>query len=436
MNRLRALVLTLTAAVPLSAQSAEITRIASSFEDTRPFGMFIDVGFQHTQRKLLITRESHEEVNGTRTVVDRKELRYTGIDTRLNLDLHIGIWKDVEFHYGLPIVFQRNEYYGFASGTDASNSTLTPGPNNCLNARGELVSPTCTSTGAGSTAYWPNNTAAPPTSYRNGLGNMRFGLAWAPFNQQKDDTKPTWIVGLDYEAPTAQGIDPSVITTPSARGGVGDRVHRYMFYTTFSRRIGIVDPYFQTAVTLNYRGPGWYSNCDHPEVPSMGRAENCNDTEWGRSRTGIEVPIVARMIFGAEFNAYEMAEKHQRVALDLRAISEYVGPGRYYNELTTLTQKFMATQDYLKFGGRLGINAYASDYIRLQATAALLYNTPHLLSNEAIGRDLNNDGQINVSTNPREVNPNFDYRSDVVSRHFRASEIWDFQLNVTASLNF
>lgn len=432
MNRLRAVVLALTVASPLSAQSAEITRIASSFEDNHPFGMFVDVGFENTSRRMLISHELHTDAG----LVDHPELRYSGIDTRLNLDLHIGIWKDVEFQYGLPIVFQHNDYYGFAAGTNATNSTLTASPVNCIGANGVLY-PGCPASGANAVPYasFPASGSA-PLALRGGLGNMRFGLAWAPFNQLKDDTKPTWIVGIDYEAPTAKLLDPSVVTTPDSRGNIGDRTHKYSFYTTFSRRIGAIDPYFQARWTVTYHGPGWYSNCDNPSASNMAIPANCSMPQWTRDETGIQVPQTLGLVFGSEFAAYEESAKHQRVGLDLRAIADYIGPGRYYNELSALTGKLMFTQDYLKFGGSLGLNAYASDYIRLQAVASLLYNTPHLLSAEPIGKDINGDGVVNVSSNPKEVNPNFDYRMDVASRHFIASEITEFRIDIVASLNF
>jgi len=434
-NRLRVVVLALTGVLPLSAHSAEITRIASSFEDTHPFGMFIDVGFERTQQKELISQELYTDG----TVKEVPQLRYTSVDTRLNLDLHLGLWKDVEFRYGLPIVFQHDEFYGLANGTSSTTSTFLASPNNCVTAGGQLVDPNCPTTGAGSVAYGPFSTGsnANAVSYRNGVGNMRFGLAWAPYNQAKDDTKPTWIVGLDYEAPTAQKLDPSVPTSEVTRGSLGDRTHKYSFYTSFSRRIGAADPYFMARITLPLHGPFWYSNCDNASASNMAKPDNCNNTtDWPRANTGIAIPVTAGVVFGSEFNAYEELEKHQKVGVDLRGVIDYFGPGRYYNELSALSGKLMYTQDYLRFGGTVGLTAYASDYLRLQAGATLLYSTPHLLSAESLGRDLNNDGKVNFDSNPREVNPNFDFRTDAPSRHVIASEIFTFQVNVTASLIF
>src|SRR3954466_7249469 len=87
----------------VSAHAAEITRVASSFDDNKPFGMFLDVGFEYSQDKGKITREWYEDKAGGLT--DVSELRYQMRDARLLLDAHIGLYKDLEFHFGLPIVF-------------------------------------------------------------------------------------------------------------------------------------------------------------------------------------------------------------------------------------------------------------------------------------------------------------------------------------------
>ena len=192
MSRLRAVVAALTLGAPFAATAADVTRVASSFEDDHPFGMFIDVGLEHTQRRTKILREVLPTGEGSRQYVG--ELLYKGFDTRLNVDLSLGIAQDVELSFGLPVVLFQDESWSFASDT---NSTLL---NNCLRANGSLTDPSCPAMGAGAVPLFN----VPLETFRGGLGNMRFGLAWAVFNQRKDETKPTWVVGLDYEAPTAK----------------------------------------------------------------------------------------------------------------------------------------------------------------------------------------------------------------------------------------
>jgi hypothetical protein len=430
MRRLRAVVVGL-AVVPLFAHAAELTRVASSFDEGHPFGLFVDVGFERTQRLESIGRERH--ANGQLEIVP--ELRYQGVDYRLNLDLHAGLWHDVEFHFGIPLVFAQTEEWWLSSVTLPSQSSVL---NNCVNADGSLVNPSCPTDGTGAVPMFSTAISTTPGSaqvFRGGFGNMRFGLSWAAFNQARDDTKPMWVVGFDYDGPTADRLNPSDPIDEEHRA-IGDRIHRYQIWSSFSRRIGVVDPYVKVNYTLPYHGPGWYSNCDNPDPSRLGTRANCNTTEWTRDDTGILAPYTAQLIAGSEFVIFDQPAKHQRFTIDARAHTKYVSPGRYYNELSGLTKKLMYSGDYIQVGGSLALLAGVANYLTLRARLNLAYESDHSLSNEPFGKDLNNNGQIDFQTNPAEVNPNFDYRMDLVARQFRATATYVFGLNVAASFNF
>ncbi len=65
-----------------------------------------------------------------------------------------------------------------------------------------------------------------------------------------------------------------------------------------------------------------------------------------------------------------------------------------------------------------------------------LYNTDHALTDERIGKDLDGNGSVDLTDNPAEINPNFDFRTDYVSRRFYASESTDFRLDLSATFAF
>ena len=276
---------------------------------------------------------------------------------------------------------------------------------------------------------------------------MRFGLTWAAFNQVRDDTKPTWLVGLEYEAPTADPLDPAVATSDTQIGATGDRIHRYQLWTSFSRRIGVADPYVKVHFTIPYKGPGWYSNCDRPDSSRMALPGNCNLPEWGRAETGILPPVTVGFLAGSEFLVYDQPAKKQRFTLDARGHTTYVSQGRYYNELSGLTQKLMDTADYVQVGGSLAFLAGVADYLTLRARAVLTYESDHELSREAVGKDFDcsspsaltgtcENDQVDYVSNPAEVNPNFDYRMDMVSRQFWALSAFTFGVQVSATFTF
>lgn len=428
MTRLAVTLLAAGTLLPAVADAAELTRLASSFELNDPFGMYLDASFERTQHRTKIVREFHQNS----TLEDVNELRYVGVDNRLNIDLKLGLYQDLEFSYRLPIVFQQSHRWRYSSGTDDSNSTIA---NNCVQPNGALLDPSCPDSGAGKRPLF-DVTSEAPNAYRAGMGDMSFGLAYAFFNQRRDDTKPTWVVAVDYTAPTSEMLDPTFPTATEAPGRLGDKNHKYRFSTSLSRRIGAADPYFQLHYTVPVRGPGWYSNCDNPDPAVMGFPQNCGQGPWTRSETGIKLPHVGGFIFGSEFNAYDEPARYQKFALDLRGIVTYVSEGRYFNEMSDLFGKLLYTQEYLQVGGQAGFTAHAAEYVHLKASATLLYNTEHNLTDEQIGKDLNDNGSVDITQTPEEVNPNFDWRTDMVSRRFRAAESTVFRVDIMATFAF
>ncbi|MBZ4418587.1 hypothetical protein [Myxococcus sp. RHSTA-1-4] len=432
MHRLRAVLAALTLGAPFAASAADITRIASSFEDDDPFDLFIDVGFERTQTRAKIVREvlgTVPEDPGARPL--ESGLWYKGVDARLNMRLAFGLYRDLEFSFTLPLVFQQNERWEYTSEASNDNSAVI---NTCVDASGVPISG-CTDETNGDVRLF----GVAQESFRGGLGNMHFGLAYAFFNQEKDETKPTWIVGLDYEAPTAKQRDPSVDTTdPDNRGNIGDRVHKYQIYTALSRRMGVAEPYFKAHYTIPVRGPGIYSNCDQEftNPGNLGAPDNCGDGPWTRKETGIKAPQHLGMLFGLELVPFEKPQKHQKFALDVRGIGNYVGKGRYYNELSSALRKLLSSEDYFQVGGMLGVNAQAAESFTIRAAGTFLYNTDHTLTAEDIGQDLDGADGVNVEPGSPELNPTFDWRYDLVSRRFRAVESTTFRFDLSATFSF
>ncbi|MCC6334357.1 MAG: hypothetical protein IT380_10265 [Myxococcales bacterium] len=420
MKRVGVLLLTVCA---FTAQAAEVTRVASSFEDDDPFGMFLDFTFDRTQDSAKIVREWYQDSK----ITDVTELRYNKFETKLAIDVALGLYKDLELHVGVPIIFQQDRYWSFAAGTDANNTTLY---RNCSDARGNL----CTTPGQGTGHLF--EVGDPSASYRSGLGDFQVGLGWAPFVQKKDWSKPTWVLRFDWTIPTATKLNPSVPTTSGSRGAIGDRLHKYTFSTAVSKRLWFAEPYVNIWYTLPWRGPNFYSNCDDPSDERLGRAENCGGPHWTREETGIRPAHTGGVVFGSELTVFEKAENHQRVAFDLRGFFSYTSEGRYYSEVSDLLGKLTYVSDYGQVGGQLGFVGQAAEFVTLRAYASLAYNTERVLTNENIGHDIDGNGTVDVTANPSELNPNFDNRLDRPGRRLRVEEQSIFRITVTATFNF
>jgi hypothetical protein len=150
----------------------------------------------------------------------------------------------------------------------------------------------------------------------------------------------------------------------------------------------------------------------------------------------MDMPTNTGLLFGTEFTPYDKPDLHQRVTLDLRAMADYVSGGRYYNELSGLTRRLLKTGEYVQLGGQLGIVAAATDYISFRANAGMVYRTQHSLSQETLGQDLDKSGDIDASPGSPELNPNFDFRTDLAGRRFQIAENSVFTFDLTVSFNF
>lgn len=409
-----------------SATAAEITKIPSSFEENKPFGMFIDIGYVHGIDFAKISRENHQEGD----LVDITELNYQGVEDRITLDLRIGLYKDLELHIGAPYVITAKRSWNYSSGTDASNSTIT---NNCLRPDGTLLDVNCpkATPGPGAEPLFP----VKGESYRGDLGNVTFGLAYGIFTQARDDTKPDWIVGLDYEAPTAVALNPATATSVSGKGKIGDKFHHYTFFTSLSRKFGAIDPYFKVQYTLPIAGPNFYSNCSSGDPNKLSRPQNCG-AGWSASETGTRVPHQAGVIFGSEFNAYDDIDARQKFAFDLRMVATYFTEGRWNNELSDAMGKMLYTTDYAEIGGGPGIVWHLSEYFRIDGGATYVYVTDHFLTAETVGKDINGNGSVDVTSDPGELNPTYDFRVDTVGRRFRLSDASRLRLSAMITLAF
>lgn len=420
---MRLTALTTALLVCSAANAAEITRVASSFEKDDPFGLFLDFTFDRTQDRGKIVREWYQD--GTNQ--DVTELRYSKYETALGIDAHIGIFRDVELHVGVPIIFQQDRYWGFAALTDAGNTTLY---RNCGDAAGNG----CNSPGAGTDQLFA--VGNPSSSFRSGLGDLTASLAWAPFVQKKDPSKPTWVMRFLYTAPTANLLNPSVATSASARGGIGEKLHKFGFSTSLSKRLGAAEPYFELHYTLPIRASGFYSNCADASAARQGHPENCGKNGWAPDETGIHPAHTGGIAFGIELTPYENAEHFQRFTIDFRTFANYTSESRSYNEMSDLLGKLLTTSDYGTIGGQVGFVGQAADFLMLRGSGSIAYNTEHFLTGEVIGKDLNGNGVVDVSTAPEEINPNYDFRVDRPGRRFRIQEQLIFRLMITAVFNF
>ena len=412
------------------AGAAEVTRVASAGDPNDPFDLDFSVRWERTQRHAAITREYAEAAAPFATVKDLSQLRWQETANLLVPRLAVGLWQDLELNAELPYYLSQESSWRLASGVGVDPGLPDTITNNVIAPDGSTYP----------VAHPIFVTAPEQTIYQGGtLGDLKVGLSWGVFSQDRDDTKPTWVVGLEITFPTAKLYDPGAGRAPAWEspyvistkpGPVGEKVWRYHFHTAISRRLGAAEPYLKATLTLLQKSSGTYSNCDHatemtqlpdPAFPQA-RADMAALCAADPKKWGARLPWATGLAFGTELVAYEDRAAVQKIAFDLRVTGDYTSSARWYNELTDATGKLLATGSHVTMTGRLGILLRASEYVTVQAAGTYGWVSSHALTGEAL--------------DTAATNPNFDWRYDAPGRRFRASEQTVLGLEVSGMLSF
>jgi len=430
---LRALTAATLLALVLPAAAAEATRVASSGDEENPFDLDFSVRFEFAQKRALITREyTNEPATGVplSTVEERPEFRFSRRTAAILPRVAIGIYKDLEFHAEIPIVLSSNSswHYAYFHGTSQTDARSATGQND-IDANGDPCGAACPVFAASGAVY-----------QGSGFGDLKVGLAWGILSDARDDTKPFWLVGVDFTFPTADMYDPALQRDPTTfaspyskaanSGPFGENIFKIDFVTALSKRMGAADPYVRFHATSYRPSTETYSNCLHAaDLAAMtppqvnGAATAACAASSAVSQYGARPPWVAGAAFGAEVVTGEDKADGTRVALDFRLSADYFSSARWYNELTDASGKLLYTEDYFKLQAFFGFYWRASKYMQLQATARLGTETPHFLTGEQklVGGSLN---------------PNYDARYDAAGRRYRLTEVSDFAIALNGLLQF
>jgi hypothetical protein len=436
------------AAVAGPAGAAEISRVASRGEPGNPFDLHVSLRWERSVQRAQITRERPvADPTGPGAIEDGDELRYSRTVNALVPRVAIALAEDFQLHLEWPYVLadERSWRFGLVGGrpTGGVFPYASSIEQNAVDADGQPCAGTC-----------PLFPVAPSTTVYHGgrAGDLKAGFAWGIFNDQKDPTKPFWLVGFDVTFPTAALYDPaegrrsdwsSPYNVAARPGPFGEKVWKWDLYTVFSRRLGPMDPYVKAHGTLMSRSSSTYSNCARaaelsgltPSQMNQRAAANC--ASWGTAAHA-QLPWIAGLTVGTELVPYENEAEHQKVAIDVRIFADYTSSQRFYNELTDASGKLHWTEDHLRLGGFLGLYLRAGRYVSLHATASLVTATPHFLSGESLGRsgswpEIGADG---ITADPSQMNPNFDWRYDPPGRRFRLSEVALFEVSFGGLLRF
>ena len=295
----------------LMSETAEITSVADAFDKNDPFDLNLVLGFTQTWKNAKIRRETTLFQPGLSqggfVPATENIASYSSSMSTLLVGADVGIYHDLALVLRVPIILSWSQSLGDLDGSAAVASQTLQDPQG-----GQLFSVPFTS----------------PT--RSGVDYISGGLDWAISNQQRDATKPTWVIGLEGRIPvgtplhacnasppsgTPQCPDPSD-PTKNRDPGISRGMYSIVGKSVWSRRFGYVEPY-----------SGFWVQADFPSDSSdFGKWNPANNLE----RTP---PLLGSFALGLEVIPYEHREQFQRFSADFRFKGTYHSPGRDYSEL-------------------------------------------------------------------------------------------------------
>jgi hypothetical protein len=297
----------------LMSETAEITSVADAFDGDDPFDLNLVLGFHQSWKSASIRRENQLNQTGLATggfiPANENIASYSSSTSTLDLGADIGLYKDLALILRLPIILSWSQSLGDLNGSEKVASQRLADPQG-----GQLFSVPFTS----------------PT--RSGIDYFAFGADWAIFNQQRDETKPTWVIGVEGRVPIGNplhacnatsgtnvcfdGGNPAAGIHQGVDPGISKGFDSILAKTIWSRRFGYVEPY-----------SGFEFQADFPTANSDFGKFN---PQQNLSRTP---PLLGSFVMGLEVIPFEQREQFQRLSADFRFKGTYHSPGRDYSEL-------------------------------------------------------------------------------------------------------
>jgi hypothetical protein len=305
------------------ARSARVTDLASSFDENSIVNFDVRLGYQRSLKRSAIKREfSGRDASGVELV---KDLRFNQIRHTLSVRGDFSLWKALQVYLEFPIIIADTRWVDFAQN---NGNPCTTDPPTCVSWRNSTLSRDGLIDADALQRVDPQGTQVPLAGpdgvaggltlpVRSGIDQMIIGLSGMPLSQERDSTKPTWVIGFEARIGIGKDMEYNPLN-PSANTGVGQGVHQFMWWTSVSHRFKYLDPWFTVFYLL-------------PSAKSGSLFEKTSFAISGQERSG---PMHrGGSEIGLEIIPYERPEKHQRISIELSGRMEGVFEGRGYSDI-------------------------------------------------------------------------------------------------------
>jgi len=490
----RHLLLLLALAGP--ARAAEETELASSFDDDDPFDFNIKVGYLRESRQAAIKREFQcdrsrpaaeyqECLEAYPAIGVAKDLRYRQLRNVLNLRGEIGIWQDLQIHVEAPLVLGDHRKLRFDHETDGP--CITP---NEVRPGGDTTNDmaTCVSSFNSTSAndgllrgidrdnydrelvagedIDENATQGYHLPARSGLDQLHVGIDWGALSQERDDTKPTWVVGVEWRIPVDDPMtyDPE---NPTLDTNVGRGIHELKFSTSMSKRWTYVEPFMGF----------WYIYPKAKESSQFLDYRGGQDKFRPQMRAGTE--------FGFEIIPWQVPEEKQKFSIELGGAVRAHFEGRGYSEMWEVFSRnpqldgpcrpggsdpdqdqvwvncdrgiddadspdfdgdgrpdgliehpgVTDIENYLTLGSHAAVRVQMGEWVKFRIGVGLEYDQEHIITFTDGGEEINGNGRIDPS-DPQEVHPMFRPLIDQTGRRYRVEDTFVFNFFAQGTLLF
>lgn len=447
------------AAIAGHARAAEITDVASAFDEDNPFDFRFRVTYDHFEKRGQIKRELEGLSPTQQSIALLKDLTYAEHRDTLSLRAEVGLFQDLMFHIELPVWLDESEEYGFDQSAGSGCRFPPDSMPNCVNAGNSstvadgivpAMGYDAQHDGAalmGSMLFRGVRRGAVGGSGLDAFDTLNFGLTWAPVNQKRDDTKPTWVLAFEPQI-SIGNIKAFDRARPNANHAVSEGIHRLYARTAISHRWRWVDPY----MGFWYMYPIARSDSlfrDYGPSQKVKNSMQQGGTVFGvelvpfeRPRDGHKIWIDVRGRLDGHFagrgysEAWELIASSPALACDMTqamynpacntAATTNPYQGQPYTGITTI-------ENYASLGADIAMGVQVGQHARFRTSFEYTHDQSHFITGEDIGVPTTASGRV---MNPNEFNPAYRPVVDQVGRRYKVDNMDSFNFTVYGQIQF
>ncbi|MDB4955324.1 MAG: hypothetical protein JWO36_2893 [Myxococcales bacterium] len=409
--------------------------------------IFMSVDYEYEQDQSLVLREHVGDpgADPLGPLPTHHELRFKQFRHTVTPHVDVGLYHDLWISAALPIVIEQARELRLDTGVDRTASTFLDGiiPAAGYDARDPSTPP------PGDLVFRGVN--------RHGLDQIHLGLGYAPMNQAKDDTKPTWRLGAEVRLAFGKTMkfDPA---SPSSETGVGYGVHELRLWTSFDRRLGWAEPwvelFWQTPIGTKsdslFANPGFgATNTGKGQQAGVAFGFQAYAIDNGVDQNRISLDLGTRVV--AHFEGRDYTEMWEPFALagDSRGTGPLIldadptMPGIQAMSHPGITN----VENYLETAARFALRTELGPHVSFAALADIVWKTDHVITFADAGVDqptcsatvttgCETDPNDLVTPGTAEVNPLHSQRIDLVGHRYLSQDNFGFIIGVQGQVLF